>query len=85
MRMSSLVRITGVRVLQGRCVRLWLSDGRDKDVDLTPLLRGPVFEPLLANDALFAAVQVDPDFGTLVWPNGADLCPDVLIHDREPA
>jgi len=36
-----------------------------------------VFEPLL-DPAFFAQVQMDPLLGTVVWPNGADLCPDVL-------
>lgn len=26
----------------------------------------------------FRLVRVDPEIGTIVWPNGADLCPDVL-------
>ena len=36
-----------------------------------------VFEPL-RDEAEFARVRVDPDTGTIVWPSGADLCPDVL-------
>jgi len=28
--------------------------------------------------AFFPLVAVDPKRGTIVWPNGADLAPDVL-------
>ena len=38
-----------------------------------------VFEPL-RDPEFFAQVRVNPDIGTMVWPNGADLCPDVLRH-----
>lgn len=36
-----------------------------------------IFEPL-ADAAFFAQVTVNPDLGTIYWPNGADLDPDVL-------
>jgi hypothetical protein len=36
-----------------------------------------VFAPL-RDIAEFAKVRVNPEFGTIVWPNGADLDPDVL-------
>ena len=36
-----------------------------------------VFEPL-RDPAYFAQVHVDPDLGTVAWPNGADPDPDVL-------
>jgi hypothetical protein len=26
-------------------------------------------------------VKVDPEAGTIVWPNGVDLCPDVLYSE----
>jgi len=36
-----------------------------------------VFEPL-SDPAYFALVRVDSELGTIAWPNGADLDPDVL-------
>jgi hypothetical protein len=33
----------------------------------------------------FRSVQVDPELGTIVWPNGADIDPDVLVLGRTPA
>jgi hypothetical protein len=36
-----------------------------------------VFEPL-RNVQELAKLRVDPEQGTVVWPNGADLDPDVL-------
>jgi hypothetical protein len=38
-----------------------------------------MFEPL-RDIARFNSVIVDPELGTLVWPNGADLDPEGL-HD----
>jgi hypothetical protein len=54
-------------------------DGRAGEVDLAPLLApfDGVFGPL-RDKAYFDQVHVNPDIGTVVWPNGADLCPDVL-------
>ncbi len=53
------------------------NDGTRKRVDLTPLLTGPVFRPL-REPSYFARVVVDPQSGTVVWPNGADLAPEAL-------
>lgn len=36
-----------------------------------------VFEPL-KDEAYFFKVDVNPEWGTIFWPNGADLDPDVL-------
>ncbi len=74
-----------VEVLHDRVVRLRFSDGSDRVVDLAPLLWGPVFEGIARDDELFAQVEVDPAIGTIAWPNGADLDPDVLHGDHEPA
>lgn len=78
-----MVRVKAVTPLTGYTVRLTFTDGTRKDIDLEPYLRGPIFEPL-RDPARFREVAVDPELGTIVWPNGADICPDVLYHGRTP-
>ncbi|MFQ5932661.1 MAG: DUF2442 domain-containing protein [Nitrospiraceae bacterium] len=80
-----MVEITAVEVIEDRTVRLWFSDESERVVDLSPFLWGPAFEEIATNDALFDQVRVDPEIGTITWPNGADLDPDVLHGDYEPA
>jgi hypothetical protein len=80
-----MVRIRTVRPSSGFTVELGLSDGTTRTVDLDPYLTGPIFEPLRRDPALFGAVRVDEALGTIVWPNGADLDPDVLVHGLRPA
>jgi hypothetical protein len=81
----ALIRITAVSPLDGLTVRLTFSDGSRREIDLSPLLKGAIFEPILTDPDLFRQVSVDAELGTIVWPNGADLCPDVLYHGRAPA
>ena len=59
-------------------LKLRFEDGMEGIVDLSNTLsfKG-VFEPLKDQD-YFAKVTVDPELGTVAWPNGADLDPDVL-------
>jgi hypothetical protein len=66
------------------CVRALWSEGRERrEVDVSELVPfDGVFEPL-ADAGYFQQVRVEPDIGTIVWPNGADLCPDLLYeHSR---
>jgi hypothetical protein len=80
-----MVDVTAVEVMKDRVVRLTFSDETERVVDLAPLLWGPVFEEIAADDEAFDQVRVDPEIGTITWPNGADLDPDVLHGDFEPA
>jgi hypothetical protein len=77
-------RVRSVVVLGDRRVRLGFTDGTTRDVDLDPLLWGPVFEQIREDDEVFASVRVDHELGTIVWPNGADIDPDVLHGDAPP-
>jgi hypothetical protein len=60
--------------------RLFLrfEDGVQGEVDIAGMVQFTgVFAPL-ADPAFFARVTADPETGTITWPNGADLDPDVL-------
>jgi len=77
-----LLRITAIEAGEGFRLRSTLDDGSVIERDVSELLNGPIFEPLRSNPALFRGVRVDG--GTVAWPNGADLCPDVVIWGGRP-
>jgi hypothetical protein len=58
---------------------LTFSDGTTKEVNVRPLLDGPIFEPL-QDPAYFASASLDSICGTVVWPNGADFAPEALYE-----
>lgn len=70
--------------LQPYTVRVVFADGEVRDVDMEPLLAGAVFQALRDPD-VFASVEVDEFGDTIVWPNGADIDPEVLYGSEEPA
>ena len=76
---------THVEVLHDHVVRLRFADGLEKSIDLDPELDGPVFAEIRTDPTVFAPVDVGPDAGTTIWPNGADLAPDVLHEGRRSA
>jgi Protein of unknown function (DUF2442) len=81
--MSAPYEIRAVEHLGEYRLRLVFADGLETVVDLADKLAGDVgstFEPL-RDQKFFAQVSVDPELGTIVWPNGADLAPDAL-HDQ---
>jgi hypothetical protein len=78
-------RIVSVEPIGGFTLRLGFDDGTERAVDLEEELWGPMFEPLRADPTLFRRVRVDEELGTIVWPNGADMDPDVLHGDLASA
>jgi len=72
-------RVTSVRHLSEYRLELTFADGTRGELDLKDRIvgRGGVFAPL-EDVRFFAQVQVDPEAGTIVWPNEVDFCPDVL-------
>jgi len=61
-----------------RALRKWHCDYHVVQmIDFEPILLGPLFGQLRDLEC-FRQVKLDPDLGTLVWPNGADIAPNVL-------
>ncbi len=62
----------------GYAVNVRFKDGVAAEVDLSHLLDyGGVFEPL-RDVEYFRQLRVDPEAGTIVWPNEADIAPETL-------
>ena len=70
-------RIEHAEACGSHSLRLEFSDGTRKRVNVLPLLKGPIFQPLL-DPRYFRTILLDPVAGTVVWPNGADLAPEAL-------
>lgn len=77
-----MIRIESAEHVSDFTVRLTLTNGSVVERDLARLLVGRIFAPVRKNPRAFAAFQVEG--GTLTWPNGADLCPDVILWDGPP-
>lgn len=74
-----ILRIVQAHLCGPHQLLLSFNDGTHKTVDVRPLLEGPVFEPL-RDPRYFAQVRLDPECGTVVWPNGADFAPEALYE-----
>lgn len=72
--------VTAIPIAPHR-LRIRFDDGTEGEIDVAEEIGFfGVFEPL-ADPAFFAQVRVDPELGTVVWPNGADLDP-IVLHAR---
>jgi len=70
----------------GFAVCVVFDDGTAGEVDLSYLVDyGGVFKPL-SDPAYFRQLRADPEAGTIVWPNDADIAPETLYaHTRDQA
>lgn len=83
--MGKLIRIREVRPLTDFQVEVSFTDGTERVIDLARYLHGPVFNAVREDPKVFRSLSVDPELGTIVWPNGADIDPDVLYQGLAPA
>ena len=70
-------------LIDARYVRdftIWakFADGSEGEIDLADELWGPIFEPL-KNVNYFRNFSL-AEYGTICWPNGADLAPEFLYE-----
>ena len=80
-----MIRVHKVEPLEEFNVKIEFTNGEVKTIDLEPFLRGPIFESIRSNSDLFQEIRVDEEAGTIYWPNGADIDPDVLYGNEVPA
>ena len=74
--------VVGAAVVADHVLRLLFSDGTVGDIDFSAEQWTGVLAPL--NDSVyFAEVTVDPEAGTVVWPDGIDLAPEPLYEQAK--
>lgn len=81
--MSTLARVTNVEHLGARSLRVTFSDGLVRELDFSSRLPGVL--ATIDHEVTFAEATVDSVAGTVCWPNGIDLDPDVLHGDQTSA
>ncbi len=74
-----IIKVDYIKAYQ---LRLIFDSGEKGEIDFKDRVvgRGGVFSAL-ENMEFFSQVKVDPEIGTIVWPNEVDFCPDVLYSE----
>lgn len=72
-----MIKVVTARYVDQYVIWLCFSDGTEGEVDLSAELYGEVFEPL-KDVEVFKTFSVNPEWGTIAWPNGADFAPEFL-------
>src|SRR3712207_2256591 len=81
--MPQFIRVRAVVPRDPPVVHVIFTNGEERDIDVTRYIaHGPIFAPVRDDHAFFRSVQVDG--GTIAWPNGADIDPEVLYYDLGP-
>jgi len=73
-----MASVRSAKVKRDHVVTVQFSDGHRRDIDFRRFLKGRMFGELRA-PARFRELKVQD--GAVAWPNGADICPDVLYYD----
>lgn len=69
--------VSGFEIVRNYTLKVKFDDGSEQLINFEPILHGPLFGPLYELD-IFNQVKLDSSMGTLVWPTGADIDPNVL-------
>jgi hypothetical protein len=78
-----LIRVQSIEPLDAPIMRVRFTSGEERDINLTPYIStGRIFEPVRDNPTFFRSAHVEG--GTIAWPNGADIDPDVLYYAGPP-
>lgn len=72
-----IYKVRSVKIVAPYTLGVSFDDDTEQTIDFWPVLAGEIYRPL-RELALFNQVKIDPEFHTLVWPNGADFDPATL-------
>jgi len=70
--------VTSVRAFDDRRIHVRFEDGMEGILDVAERVGFTGIFAALSEADVFRQVAVNRELGTVVWPNGADLDPDVL-------
>ena len=74
-------RVTDVIPADDYMLYLTFTSGEKRVFDAKPLLEMAIFEPLV-NKSFFQSVKVA--YGSVMWPQDIDYCPDTLYMESMP-
>ena len=69
--------VSSFEIVRDYTLRIKFDDSSERLIDFEPILYGPLFGPLRELE-VFNQVKLDSSVGTLAWPTGADIDPNVL-------
>lgn len=72
-------KVLTVKVVRPYIIEVTFNDKTTRQIDLESELQGEAFSPL-RDYGLFSQAAVDPIFGSVYWPTGADLAPEFLYY-----
>ena len=78
--MKKIPEVTGAKWVKKYCVQITFNDLQKDVIDLEKYLGKGIFKEL-KNIEKFKRFKVDRELGTITWPNGADIAPEVLYRE----
>lgn len=78
--MYTIHEIIEAKWLEDYKIRVIFSDLKKAVIDLRKYLGHGIFKELVSIEK-FKRFRVDAELGTVVWPNGADIAPEVLYQE----
>ncbi|MCL2304201.1 MAG: DUF2442 domain-containing protein [Planctomycetaceae bacterium] len=72
--------IIKLEILPDYRLYLYFADGRQGIFEAKKHIPFGGLSESLNDPDYFAKVEIDPEWKTIYWPNGYDLCPDCLYH-----
>ena len=75
--LHKIYHVKSFEIVAPYTLRIDFNDLTTQTINFEAILNGELYGPL-RDLSLFNQVKLDPEFETLVWPNGADFDPETL-------